>query len=354
MSAPERLVASQSGTEVQPAPRARSPRVTPRNALVALLTLGLIAFLYALGPLLNGQFFLTFLIDVGIFGLVALGLQHLLGDAGVLNIAQAAFFGLGAYGGVWALEHWHVSTIPALLFGAVIAVAGVVVMAPLLRLRGIYFAMASFAFGIALAEAFGLATSITGGDNGLFLIPSPDIAGHTFIDNRDYWWLVLTVVLICYGGFAWLSRTGYGMTLHAVRQSEVGARAAGVNVARVHFTAAVLSVIPAAFGGVLYAQIHGIVQAPIFGFDQSVTLLTMVVVGGVLSRWGAFLGAFFALYMQTYAQSLQQYQLLIYGGLIALLMIILPRGLAGLGSTLVGLTRRLAAKAVGRYGRSAA
>jgi len=328
--------------------------VTARTVAVGLLLAAVIAFLYALGPLLNGQFSLAFLIDVGIFGLVALGLQHLLGDAGVLNIAQAAFFGLGAYGGVWALEHWHVSTIPALLFAAVIAVAGVIVMAPLLRLRGVYFAMASFAFGIALAEAFGLAVSITGGDNGLYLIPSPSVAGHTLGNNEQYWWLVLTVVLVCYGTFAWLSRTGYGLALHAARQSEVGARAAGVNVARVHFTAAALSVIPAAFGGVLYAQIHGIVQAPIFGFNQSVTLLTMVVVGGVLSRWGAFLGAFFALYMQTYAQSLQQYQLLVYGAAIALLMIFVPGGVAGLLSNLASRLRRLTARAGERHERSAA
>jgi branched-chain amino acid transport system permease protein len=318
----------------------RTPKVPGRAVVPALPIVALVVVLYALGPLLNGQFFLTFLVDVGIFGLVALGLQHLLGDAGVLNIAQAAFFGLGAYGGVWSLQHWHVSTIPALLFGAVVAVGGMIVMTPLLRLRGVYFAMASFAFGIALAEAFGLAVSITGGDNGLYLIPSPKIAGHSFNSNEQTWWLVLTVVILCYGVFAWLSRTGYGLSLHAVRQSETGARAAGINVARMHFTAAVLSVIPAAFAGVLYAQIHGIVQAPIFGFDQSVTLLTMVVIGGVLSRWGAFVGAFFALYMQTYATSLQSYQLLIYGGLIVLLMIFLPQGAAELLARLLRLVRR--------------
>lgn len=270
------------------------------------------------------------MIDVGIFGLIALGLQHLVGDAGVLNLAQAAFFGLGAYGGVYALQHWHWDTLAAFFFAMLISLAGVVVMAPLLRLRGLYFAMASFAFGAALAEAFGLLTSITGGDNGLYLIPSPKIAGHEFHGYRQYWFLVLTTCLVFYALFAVLARSGYGLSLHAVRQSEAGARAAGVNVARMHVIAACLSVLPAAVGGVLYAQIHGIVQSPVFGYDQSVTLLTMVIIGGVLSRWGAFVGALVALYLNDYLQSLQNYQLLVYGGIIAVLMIVLPGGAAAL------------------------
>jgi branched-chain amino acid transport system permease protein len=302
----------------------------------------IVAGLYLLGPVYDGKFFLTFMIDVGIFGLVALGLQHLVGDAGVLNLAQGAFFGLGAYGGVYALQHWHWTTLPAFAFGAAIALGGVIVMAPLLRLRGIYFAMASFAFGAALAEAFGLLTSITGGDNGLYLIPSPKVAGHELHGYEQYWFLVLTVCVVFYVFFAALARSGYGLSLHAVRQSEPGARAAGVNVARMHVIAACLSVLPAAVGGVLYAQIHGIVQSPVFGYDQSVTLLTMVIIGGVLSRWGAFAGAFVALYLNDYTQSLKNYQLLLYGVIIVVLMVVLPDGAAGLAARLRRLPRRLA------------
>src|SRR6185312_13322155 len=149
--------------------------------------------LYALAPVYDGTFFLSFLVDVVILGLAALGLQHQVGDAGVLNLGQAAFFGLGAFGGVWALQHWHWTTLPA--FGAAIAVAlaGGVVMAPLLRLRGVYFAMASFAFGAMMFEIFGQATKFTGGENGLYLIPQPRIFGHVLSGNRDSYLFVLTV-----------------------------------------------------------------------------------------------------------------------------------------------------------------
>jgi branched-chain amino acid transport system permease protein len=276
------------------------------------------------------------MVDVLILGLAALGLQHMVGDAGVLNLGQAAFFGLGAYGGVWTLQHWHWTTLPAFGAAIVVALAGAIVMAPLLRLRGVYFAMASFAFGAMMFEVFGQAVSLTGGENGLFLIPPPKIFGHVLIGNRDSYLLVLSVGVVCYAALALLMRSGYGLSLHAVRQSENGARASGVNVARMRFIALALGVIPPALAGVLYAQVHSIVQSTIFDFNQSVALITMVIVGGVASRWGAFAGALVAQYVAVYPQSIAQYRFLLYGGLIALLMVVLPGGIASVGRALAG------------------
>jgi branched-chain amino acid transport system permease protein len=300
------------------------------------IAIPVLAGLYALAPAYDGTFFLSFMVDVLILGLAALGLQHMVGDAGVLNLGQAAFFGLGAYGGVWTLQHWHWTTLPAFGAAIVVALAGAVVMAPLLRLRGVYFAMASFAFGAMMFEVFGQAVSLTGGENGLFLIPPPKIFGHELVGNRDSYLLVLSVAVVCYAALALLMRSGYGLSLHAVRQSENGARASGVNVARMRFIALALGVIPPALAGVLYAQVHSIVQSTIFGFDQSVALITMVIVGGVASRWGAFAGALVAQYVAVYPQSIAQYRFLLYGGLVAVLMIVLPGGIASVGRALAG------------------
>lgn len=324
---------------VVPAARPRR-RGVARTAAAWLFRIGLIGALYALGPLYDGHFVLSFLIDVGIFGLAALGLQHMVGDAGVLNLGQAAFFGLGAYGGVWAIQHWGWTTLPAFAAAIVVAVAGALVMAPLLRLRGVYFVMATFAFGAMMFEAYGQLVSVTGGENGLFLIPSPRILGHEFRSARDIWFLVLTTAVLCYALFAALARTGYGLTLHAVRQSERGARAAGINVARMHVYAVCLGVVPAALAGVLYAQVHGIVQSTNFDYDQSVTLITMVILGGVSSRWGAFAGALIVNYLAIYGQFLKEYRLLVYGLIIAVLMIVLPGGLAELARLVMRLARR--------------
>ncbi|MDE3097555.1 MAG: branched-chain amino acid ABC transporter permease [Chloroflexota bacterium] len=332
--------------EAAPVPASARLRHVPRLVLVVAVVAGL----YAVGPAYRGTFFLTFLVDVVILGLAALGLQHMVGSAGVLNLGQAAFFGLGAYGGVWTLQHWHWGTLPALGAAIVVALGGAVLMAPLLRLRGVYFAMASFAFGAMMFEVFGQAVSLTGGENGLFLIPPPRVFGHTVMGGEEDYFLVLTVALVCYGAYAALARSGYGLSLHAVRQSENGARAAGVNVARMHFVAVCLGVVPAALAGVLYAQVHGIVQATIFDYNQSVSLITMVIVGGVASRWGAFAGALLAQYVSVYPQVIAEYRFLLYGGVIAVLMIVLPGGLA---SVAPALRRRLRVLRV-RRGRGAA
>jgi len=310
--------------------------VSRRTVTRGAIGLAALAGMYALAPAYDGTFFLSFMVDVLILGLAALGLQHMVGDAGVLNLGQAAFFGLGAYGGVWTLQHWHWTTLPAFGAAIVVALAGAVVMAPLLRLRGVYFAMASFAFGAMMFEVFGQAVSLTGGENGLFLIPPPKIFGHVLIGNRDSYLLVLSVGVVCYAAFALLMRSGYGLSLHAVRQSENGARASGVNVARMRFIALALGVVPPALAGVLYAQVHSIVQSTIFDFNQSVALITMVIVGGVASRWGAFAGALVAQYVAVYPQSIAQYRFLLYGGVVALLMIVLPGGIASVGRALAG------------------
>ncbi|MBA3841891.1 MAG: branched-chain amino acid ABC transporter permease [Actinobacteria bacterium] len=311
------------------------------RTVTIVVTAVAVAALYGAAPRYDGTFFLSFLVDVVILGLAALGLQHTVGDGGVLNLGQAAFFGLGAYGGVWTLQHWHWTTLPA--FGAAIVVAalGAVVMAPLLRLRGVYFAMASFAFGAMMFEIFGQAVSLTGGENGLFLVPPLRVFGHTFIGNRDSYLVVLTVALLCYAVLALLMRSGYGLSLHAVRQSENGARAAGVNVARLRFFALLIGVIPAALAGVLYAQVHGIVQASVFDYNQSVALITMVIVGGVASRWGAFAGALLAQYISVYPRAIEQYRFLLYGVLIAALMIVLPGGIASVGRVALARSRVL-------------
>ena len=186
------------------------------------LTLAVVVVLYALAPLYSGTFFLSFMVDVVILGLAALGLQHQVGDAGVLNLGQAAFFGLGAYGGVWVLQHWHWTTLGAFAGAIVVALAGAVVMAPLLRLRGVYFAMASFAFGAMMFEVFGQAVGLTGGENGLYLIPPPKLLGHQLLGNRDSYLFVLTVALLCYGLLPLAARQGYGLAQHAVPKSFEG------------------------------------------------------------------------------------------------------------------------------------
>jgi branched-chain amino acid transport system permease protein len=327
-----------AGTDRPPFARRRPPRWISGTITITCVTLALLA-----PTIFEGQFFLFYLVDVLLFGLAALGLQHIVGDAGVLSLGHAAFFGLGAYGGAYATQEWGWTTLPAVGFGVALALVGAVLMLPLLRLRGVYFAMATFALGFVLFEAFRLADSVTGGDSGRFAIPPPEIAGKTFLSTEDFYYLALGAVLLAYASLALLARSSYGLTLDVVRQSELAARASGINVPRVQTIAVAIGVTLASVSGTLYAQFHGAITPPLFSPEQSVTLLAMVILGGMRARWGAFVGAAFALYLSTYLRFLVEYQVLAYGAIIAIFMVVLPGGLASVptvGRELVGRLRR--------------
>ena len=324
-----------SGPSADPPRRGRGVRLAP----TPIFAVAIVAVALAIPQLYEGEFVVFFLVDVMLFGLVALGLQHIIGGAGVLNLGHAAFFGLGAYGTAWAVEEWGWSTPPALAFGIVVALAGAVVMSPLLRLRGVYFAMATFAFGAAAFELFRLMFSITGGDTGIFGIERIRIAGDELESTEQVYYLVLGVLLAAYVVLALLVRSGYGLTLSAVRQSELGARAAGVDVMRIHLIAVAIGVTLAAIGGGLYAQFHGTIAPGVFDPAQSVALLAMVIIGGVTSRFGALLGALFAQYLIVYLRFLEDYQSLAFGVAIAVFMVVLPFGFAGVPAALLRLVR---------------
>lgn len=327
-----------AATDRQPFARRRLPRWISGIVTTACVALALLA-----PTLFEGQFFLFYLVDVLLFGLAALGLQHVIGDAGVLSLGHAAFFGLGAYGGAYATQEWEWTTLPAVGFGVALALVGALLMLPLLRLRGVYFAMATFALGFVLFEAFRLADTVTGGDSGRFAIPAPEIAGKIFLSTEDFYYVALGAVLLAYASLSLLARSGYGLTLDVVRQSELAARASGINVPRVQTIAVAIGVSLAAVSGTLYAQFHGAITPRLFSPEQSVTLLAMVILGGMRARWGAFVGAAFALYLSTYLRFLVEYQVLAYGAIIAVFMVVLPGGLASVptvGREFVGRLRR--------------
>jgi ABC-type branched-subunit amino acid transport system ATPase component/ABC-type branched-subunit amino acid transport system permease subunit len=315
----------------------------PPRWISGIVTAACVALALLAPTLFEGQFFLFYLVDVLLFGLAALGLQHIVGDAGVLSLGHAAFFGLGAYGGAYATQEWEWTTLPAVGFGVALALVGALLMLPLLRLRGVYFAMATFALGFVLFEAFRLADTVSGGDSGRFAIPAPEIAGKTFLSTEDFYYVALAAVLLAYASLSLLARSGYGLTLDALRQSELAARASGINVPRVQTIALAIGVSLAAVSGTLYAQFHGAITPPLFSPEQSVTFLAMVILGGMRARWGAFVGAAFALYLSTYLRFLVEYQVLAYGAIIAVFMVVLPGGVASIptaGSELVEGVRR--------------
>lgn len=273
--------------------------------------------------------FLAFVVNVLIFATVALGLQLVLGQAGLLSLGHAAFFGLGAYASALLTSQLSVSFPVAFVAAIAVAMAGALVMAPIIRLSPVYFAMASLAFGTVIDEVFNQWGSVTGGHNGLTNIPPASLAGLEISSTTGSYYLALVVFLAAYLLYRGLLRSGIGAELSAVRQAEAGARSLGVKVSHLKVLALVVAAAGAGAAGSLYAASEGTITPSGFSSTRSVAFLAMVVIGGKRDLWGALIGAFVIQYLISYGAGIADYQVLIYGVLLTAAMVLLPEGFSG-------------------------
>jgi branched-chain amino acid transport system permease protein len=300
---------------------------------------GLAAFAVALAaaPLaLGNDYYVNVLILCCINALIVMGLNLLMGYAGQVSLGHAAFFGLAAYTTAVLTATYNLPIPVGLAAGVgVSALVGWLIAVPTLKLRGHYLAMATLGFGIIVSIVFNEAVDLTGGPSGFVGIPRLKLLGYTFTSDRSYYFLV--------AGVLWLatlvsrrvigSRTG--RALRAIHVSESAAQAMGIDLAAHKRFVFVLSAVYAGVAGVLYAHHLTFVAPSSFGFHFSVQLITMVVLGGMASIWGAVAGAFFLTSLPEFLRVFEEVDILIYGGLLVACMMFMPDGLAGGAKALV-------------------
>lgn len=280
-------------------------------------------------------FFILFLDNILVFVLLTLGLQLILGYAGILNLGHAAFFGLGAYTSAILTKTLGVPFPLAFLASTLMGLLGGLLMCPIIRLRDVYFAMASFAFGIVAYVVFSEWREITNGHIGIRAIPPARIAGIDFADSLNFYYLVLPCVIVLYIVFRLLLISPFGTSLNAIRQSELAARSVGMHLAAIKVKTILIGAAAAGAGGSLITHLQGFVSPELFNWPQSVTLVTMMVIGGIGSFPGAIIGTFAIQFMSEYLRFLVEYKMLIYGGILVFFMIFLPKGIAGVARALL-------------------
>ena len=310
-----------------------------------LLSLAAFAALLALAPLaLPNDYYLNILI-LGCFNaLIVMGLNLLMGYAGQVSLGHAAFFGLGAYTSAVATTTFGLP-IPVGL-GAGVAVSALVarlIGIPTLKLRGHYLAMATLGFGIIVYIVFNEWVDVTGGPSGLVGIPRLELLGYRFTSDEAYYWLCATVLFMATALCLNLIASRTGRALRAIHVSESAAQAMGIDIARHKLFVFVLSAALAGVAGGLYAHHLCFIAPSSFGFPVSVQLLTMVVLGGMASIWGAVAGAFFLTALPEFLRMFEEVDILIFGAILVACMMFMPGGLAGAAA---GLARRL--RGVGR------
>ena len=298
---------------------------TPRRSLHAALALALLAV-----PLwLPSPYHLHVLIMAGIFAILALSLNLLLGYAGLLSLGHAAFFGIGAYAS--ALLALRLAWPFAAGFVAAVAVAGgsgYLTGRLAIRLRGAYFVLVTLSFAgvVSLVSVNWLA--LTNGPLGLPGVPAAELLGFAFTTKRSAYYLVLVVAAGAYLLCARLVRSRIGRALVALRENEALAASVGVDGTRYLVLATALSAALAGAAGSLYAHYTRFVSPEVFLFSYTLTMVVMVVAGGKGTLAGPVIGAVVFTVLPEVLRELVawRWQMLLYGAFLLLTVSLLPQG----------------------------
>jgi len=300
-----------------------------KNNLYMLVFLAVALFLFPLVE--RNLYYQTLMIFVGIHVLVALGLTMLIGFAGQLSLCQAAFYGIGAYtSGVLSIQTgWSpcVTVVLAVLLACAIAL---ILGIPALKLKGHYLAMATLGFGEIVSIVFKEWGSLTGGPSGLVGIPSFSLGGLVLDTDTSYYVFVWLVVIGAVIFLINLANSRVGRALQALKRSEDAAETMGVPVARYKIKVFVLSAALAALGGALYAHYVTVISPESFNVVFSLVLITMVVSGGLVSVWGGVIGASIFTILPDALQQFEDYSIVTYGLILLLILMFMPKGIAGL------------------------
>ncbi|MDD2897167.1 MAG: branched-chain amino acid ABC transporter permease [Desulfuromonadaceae bacterium] len=293
-----------------------------------LLFIGFSALILAVPYLFSGGYLMNVFVFIGINTMLAIALNLLLGYAGQISLGHAGFFGLGAYvSGVltstYSLNPWIAMTSAALAVGCLAWLIGF----PVLKLKGHYLAMATLGLGIIMYISFNETVDLTGGPSGLSGIPNLELGGITFdTDVKNYyliWGCALAVMLFSLN----LAQSRVGRALRAVHDSEIAAQVLGVDARNLKVQIFALSAVISSLAGSLYAHTMTFISPASFGFNFSIELLTMVVIGGLGSIYGSFLGAALLTLLPEFLRGANDYDIIIYGGLLIVMVMYMPGGI---------------------------
>jgi len=283
----------------------------------------------ASAPLALDAYWVDVLNSVGLYALLALSLNVILGDAGLFNMGHAAFYAVGAYTTAILSTQLHLPVLWTLpLAGLAAALFAAIVARPVIHLRGDYLLIVTIGMGeivrIALVnDVFGL----TGGANGIFGIPRPVLFGHTIRRPGEFFYLIWAFVLLTVFLFNRLERSRFGRALTYLREDPVAAEGSGINTVRYKLAAFVLGAAWAGMAGTLFAAKMTIISPESFSFWESVVLFLMVILGGAGSIPGVILGAVLVVALPEAFRGFANARMLVFGLVMMVMMIFRTQGL---------------------------
>ena len=267
-------------------------------------------------------------VTIGLHIILAVSLNLFMGFAGQISLGHAAFFGVGAYSSAILTTRYELNAWLAMAIGlAVAAILANLISRPILKLKGHYLAMATLGFGIIINIIMVQEVAWTGGPDGMSGIPGLSVFGWEVDSDLKWYAVVAVVMLFCVLISLNIIRSRAGRALQAVHGSEVAAQTMGVDTARVKSQVFVVSALMASLAGSLFAHQQAFVSPDSFSFFFSIELVTMVVLGGMGSTFGAVFGAIILTLLPELLVVFEDYEVLIFGAILMVIMIFLPQGL---------------------------
>jgi branched-chain amino acid transport system permease protein len=304
-------------------------------ALVVIFLVALLPFAAAWGPtsflntpITSYQNVLVY--PVGMFVLMALGLNIVVGKSGLLDLGYIAFFAIGAYTQALMSTLLDWNTWEILPFGILFAmISGVLLGLPALRLRGDYLAIITLGFG-EIVRIVALNVSVTGGPSGIVGIPNPPTLFGLKFDlehPENFFWVVLLLILLVIWMVRRFTVRRPGRAWEAIRQDEDVASLMGVNTLVYKLWSFVIGAAVAGAGGVIYASKVMVISPDMFRFDVSILILACVVFGGLGNVWGVVLGATILAYLPDRIRFISDMRQLVFGAVLIIMMNLRPDGL---------------------------
>jgi len=302
----------------------------------------LVFLLLLIVPLvLRSNYLYGMLIVIGLYAIMVHGLGILMGYAGQISLGHAAFYGLGAYTAAILTTRFSLPPLAGLI-GAIVVpgLVAALIGRQTLKLRELYLALATLGFGILISIVFNEGRAFTGGPSGLSGIPHLGIGGLQLDSDQEFYVLVWAILALLTYGIKNLIQSRSGRALCAIRESEYAAANAGIDCAQIKLKAFIFSALLAGLAGGLYAFYVTFISPSPFSFHTSVQIVLMAVVGGLGTLWGPLIGAAVVVILSELLRELVplvipgaggEYQIIIYGIVLVLMMLYQPKGLGSIG-----------------------
>jgi len=305
-----------------------------KNQKILLILLA--AFLCLLPRGVNNQYFLTVAVKMAVYAMFGLGLNILTGYTGLVSLGHAGFVAIGAYTASLCAVKLGWNFLPSMLLGMVTAgLVGILLGLPTLRLTGTYLSIVTLGFGEIIKMIAMNWAPVTNGTLGVKNIPKPVLFGMKLtIANHGLYYLTVAVLVICTIFCLVLVKSKTGRALQAIKGDELASIMMGINTTYYKILAFVISACICAAAGALYATLIGYVDPNTFNFDVSTLILSIVILGGMGTIRGMFLGAAILIALPEVSRFLMSYRFVLYGVILVVMMRFRPQGILGWKSQL--------------------